>query len=56
MTRLLQDLGWPQASIIDLGGIASARGPEHYFMLFVALMQARGGPEPLLNINVVDET
>ena len=36
---------------MDLGGIASARGPEHYFLMFAALMQALGGPE--FNIRVV---
>src|ERR1019366_763737 len=31
VTGLLADLGWPDGSIFDLGGIQSARGPEHYF-------------------------
>ena len=37
---LLTDLGWPDGSIVDLGGIASARGPEHYFLMFAALIQS----------------
>lgn len=48
---LLADLGWDASSQVDLGGIASARGAEHYFVLFVAMMQAfRGSP---FNIKVV---
>jgi 8-hydroxy-5-deazaflavin:NADPH oxidoreductase len=40
--RLLQSLGWPPASIIDLGGIATARGPEMYLALWVRLRMALG--------------
>ncbi|GGF14776.1 oxidoreductase [Subtercola lobariae] len=47
---LLGDLGWASDSIVDLGGIASARGAEYYFVLFFALVQA-GGPQ--FNIKVV---
>jgi hypothetical protein len=35
---------------VDLGGIATARGVEHYFLLFAALMQTCG---PNFNIRVV---
>ena len=48
---LAQDLGWPAAAIIDLGGLTSARGPEHYFVLFMGLLQALG--TSTFNINVV---
>jgi 8-hydroxy-5-deazaflavin:NADPH oxidoreductase len=48
---LLADLGWPDESIIDLGGIRSARGPEHYFLMFAALMQSL--PTRQFNIRVV---
>jgi 8-hydroxy-5-deazaflavin:NADPH oxidoreductase len=34
---LLQDLGWSAGDIINLGGIETARGPEHYVVLFAAL-------------------
>lgn len=34
---LLRDLGWHDDDIIDLGGIATARGPEHYVVLFAQL-------------------
>jgi len=33
------------------GGIASARGTEHYFLLFAALMQSLG--TPAFNIRLV---
>ena len=41
---VLRDLGWPRESIIDLGGIASARGPEHVFLLLTGLFGALGTP------------
>jgi 8-hydroxy-5-deazaflavin:NADPH oxidoreductase len=34
---LLKDLGWSDDDIIDLGGIETARGPEHYLVLFAKL-------------------
>jgi predicted dinucleotide-binding enzyme len=48
---LLTDFGWPDDSIVDLGGIESARGPEHYFLLFAALMQSLHTPQ--FNIRLV---
>jgi predicted dinucleotide-binding enzyme len=51
VTGLLEDLGWEGTSIVDLGGIRSARGPEHYFLLFAALMQSL--PSPNFNIRLV---
>ncbi len=51
VTGLLRDLGWDNESIVDLGGIASARGTEHYFLMFAALMQALGTPR--FNIRLV---
>ena len=48
---LLRDLGRNDDSILDLGPIASARGPEHYFLLFVGLWQATG--TPALNVRLV---
>ncbi|PRZ41180.1 hypothetical protein CLV47_11156 [Antricoccus suffuscus] len=51
VSALLADLGWGPAAQVDLGGIASARGAEHYFVLFAAMMQSfRGAP---FNIRVV---
>jgi predicted dinucleotide-binding enzyme len=51
VSSLLVDLGWGLDQQIDLGGIASARGAEHYFLLFVAMMQQfHGAP---FNIRVV---
>ena len=51
VVSLLTDLGWPDGSIIDLGGIASARGPEHYFLMFAALIQSLR--TPAFNIRVI---
>jgi len=48
---LLTDLGWPKASQLDLGGIATAVGPEHYTPLFFATLQVLGSP--MFSINVV---
>jgi len=51
VTSLVEDFGWPSESIIDLGGIASARGPEHFVLLFGALMRSLGSPK--FNIRIV---
>jgi hypothetical protein len=51
VTGLLKDFGWPDGSIVDLGGIQSARGPEHYFLMFAALMQSLHSPQ--FNIRLV---
>jgi 8-hydroxy-5-deazaflavin:NADPH oxidoreductase len=51
VTALLKDFGWADESITDLGGIASARGPEHYFLMFAALMQSLRSPR--FNIRLV---
>jgi predicted dinucleotide-binding enzyme len=51
VTGLLADFGWAADAIVDLGPIRSARGPEHYFLLFAALMQSLGRPK--FNIRVV---
>jgi len=39
---LLADLGWADDQILDLGGIASARGPEAMILLVPHILQARG--------------
>jgi predicted dinucleotide-binding enzyme len=51
VTALLKDFGWADGSIVDLGGIQSARGPEHYFMMFAALVQSLR--TPTFNIRLV---
>lgn len=38
VSELLADLGWDPERQVDLGGIATARAVEHYFLLFAALM------------------
>ncbi|MEU0272585.1 NAD(P)-binding domain-containing protein [Streptomyces sp. NPDC006307] len=40
VSGLLHDLGWPPEALLDLGGIDTARGQEHYSMLFIALAGA----------------
>ncbi|MFE6164164.1 NADPH-dependent F420 reductase [Streptomyces sp. NPDC056486] len=40
--QLLGDLGWPNASQLDLGGIGTARGQEHFALLFMGVAEAIG--------------
>ena len=40
--QLLLDLGWPEASIEDLGGTASARGVETFILLVPAIVRTHG--------------
>lgn len=44
VATLLADLGWTPEQQIDLGGIATARAVEHWFLLFAALMGALRDP------------
>ena len=44
VSGLLADLGWEPDRQVDLGGIATARAVEHYFLLFAALMGALRSP------------
>ncbi|MFF8840749.1 NADPH-dependent F420 reductase [Streptomyces sp. NPDC015130] len=39
---LLGDLGWPAEALLDLGGIVTARGQEHFALLFVGIALATG--------------
>ncbi|QHY96736.1 NADP oxidoreductase coenzyme F420-dependent [Streptomyces sp. S4.7] len=39
---LLGDLGWPAGSRLDLGGIETARGQEHFALLFIGIAGALG--------------
>jgi predicted dinucleotide-binding enzyme len=39
---LLADLGWKPEQLLDLGGIASARGPEALMLLVPYVLRARG--------------
>jgi len=41
---LLGEFGWPAESIVDVGGIAGARGLEAYILFWVTLMGAFGTP------------
>lgn len=48
---LLESFGWPRESILDLGGIEAARGPEAYLILWLRLMGPMEGSA--FNIHVV---
>ncbi|MFF1510251.1 NADPH-dependent F420 reductase [Streptomyces sp. NPDC058326] len=39
---LVTDLGWSDDALIDLGGIATARGQEHFALLFIGIAEATG--------------
>jgi predicted dinucleotide-binding enzyme len=49
--RLLTDLGWPPSSQLDIGGITTARGQEHFALLFMGI--AGGLGTHVFNVNVV---
>ncbi|MFI0978097.1 NADPH-dependent F420 reductase [Streptomyces sp. NPDC021093] len=40
--QLLGDLGWPESYQLDLGGIRTARGQEHYALLFIGIALTTG--------------
>jgi len=42
---LLGEFGWPGGRVVDLGGIATARGPEMYLPLWLGMMGALGTPQ-----------
>ncbi|GAA3492401.1 NAD(P)-binding domain-containing protein [Streptomyces cremeus] len=49
--RLLADLGWPPSSQLDIGGITTARGQEHFALLFMGI--ANGLGSHVFNVRVV---
>ena len=51
VTGMLESFGWPAESVVDLGGIETARGVEMYLVLWISMMQAGGTPD--FNVNVV---
>jgi predicted dinucleotide-binding enzyme len=51
VARLLTDLGWPREYQLDLGGITTARGPEHLVPLLLGVYDALG--TTAVNINIV---
>ena len=50
VTALLEELGWPADSILDLGDISGARGMEMYLPLWLRLYSAAGSA--ILNIEL----
>jgi predicted dinucleotide-binding enzyme len=51
VNELLQAFGWPEQDIMDLGGIANARGMEMYLPLWLRLFGAAGTGH--LNVKVL---
>jgi predicted dinucleotide-binding enzyme len=49
--HLLTDLGWPPSSQLDIGDITTARGQEHFALLFMGI--ANGLGSHTFNIRVV---
>jgi 8-hydroxy-5-deazaflavin:NADPH oxidoreductase len=49
--EVLESFGWPPSAILDLGGIAAARGMEGYLLLWLRLWGAIGSGD--FNIKVV---
>ena len=49
--NLLQDMGWRDEQVIDLGGLRAARGMEMYLPLWLSLLQTLGTAE--FNIKLV---
>jgi 8-hydroxy-5-deazaflavin:NADPH oxidoreductase len=45
VTGLLESFGWPAARIVDLGGLATARGTEAYLLLWLGVWNAVGSGE-----------
>ena len=50
VSGLLGELGWPEARVVDLGGLAAARGTEGFLLLWLSIAQAYGTFD--LNIGV----
>jgi predicted dinucleotide-binding enzyme len=48
---LLRGIGWDDDEILDLGGLAAARGLEQYMPLWLTMMQKFGSP--VFNVRVV---
>ena len=51
VSDVLQEIGWPEQRIVDLGDLTAARGTEMYVMLWVRLMGAVGGPQFNIAVN-----
>lgn len=52
VVSMLSSFGWPEASVIDLGGIETARGTEMYLALWLRLMRAMGTPSFNVSVHV----
>jgi predicted dinucleotide-binding enzyme len=54
VAELLEGFGWPASRIRDLGGIASARGTEMYFALWIRLWGTLGTGHFNIAVQVAD--
>lgn len=52
VSSLLSDLGWSKSSQVDLGGIETARGQEHFAVLYFALANKYGHGEFNIKVHV----
>jgi predicted dinucleotide-binding enzyme len=50
--ELLQEFGWAAEQVVDLGGIAAARGAEMYLPLWLCLMGALGTADFNIQVRV----
>lgn len=48
--ELLQELGWPDDDVLDLGPLSAARATEAYVLLWVALFQHAGTPDVSIRV------
>ena len=51
---ILTSFGWPESSIIDLGGITGARGSEMYMRLYFQLTQLLGTFDVTIQVKHAD--
>ena len=42
VSGLLGELGWPEGRVVDLGGLAAARGLEGFLLIWLSIAQAYG--------------
>jgi 8-hydroxy-5-deazaflavin:NADPH oxidoreductase len=50
---LLEQIGWPEPRIIDLGDLTAARGTEMYVMLWVRMMRSVGSPNFNISLSTI---
>jgi 8-hydroxy-5-deazaflavin:NADPH oxidoreductase len=53
VVALLEQIGWPEPRIIDLGDLTAARGTEMYVMLWVRMIRAVGSPNFNISVSTI---